>query len=147
MEYGAMEFRGAPGVMEQLQRVLADSIAQQLEGYGHAHAEAQLLATVALERLNTALQVRDEPGTEFARMTPSDLGTLWEELRAAGAGRLLLDIRPASDPAAAERGEIAVNVVEVERRSEWGAGDFIEDSAFELHLRREELLARLSQTN
>lgn len=142
-----MESGTAAGVMERLQRVLADSIAQQLEGYGHGHAEAQLLAAVALERLNTALQVRDEPGTEFARMAPSDLGTLWEELRAAGAGRLLLDIRPASDPAAAERGEIAVNVVEVERRSEWGAGDFIEDSAFELHLRREELLARLSQTN
>ncbi len=142
-----MDSHSAGGVMERLQRVLTDSIAQQLEGYGHEHAEAQLLAAVALERLHTVLQVRDEPGTEFARMAPGDLSTLWEELRAAGAGRLLLDIRPASDPAAAERGDVAVNVVEVERRAEWGTGDFIEDSAFELHLRRTELLDRLSRTN
>lgn len=138
---------GEGRVMERLQQVLAESIAQQLEGYGHGHTEAQLLAALALERLHTVLQVRDEPGTEFARMQPGDLSTLWEELRSAGAGRLLLDIRPASDPQAAERGDIAVNVVEVERREDWGAGDFIEDSAFEMHLRREELLARLSRTN
>ena len=143
MEYG----REPHSPLERLQRVLADSIAAQLQGYGHPQAEAELLAGVALGRLSTLLQVRDEPGTEFARMRAADLGTLWEELRAAGAGELMLDIRPASDPEAAARGDIAVRVVEVERRAEWGAGDFVEDSAFELHLRRDELLGQLKRLN
>lgn len=143
MEYG----NETHSPLEHLGRVLTDSIAGQLEAYGHDHTEAEWLATLALERLRTLLQVRDEPGTEFARMRPDDLGTLWEELSSAGTGRLLLDIRPASDPAAAERGEVAVSVVEIERRADWGASDFIEDSAFELHLRREELLGRLRQLN
>ena len=143
MEYG----RETDQPLGALSRALADSIARHLETYGHPEPEAQLLAAVALERLSTLLQVRDEPGTEFARMAPGDLGTLWEELRGAGTGRLLLDIRPASDPAAAERGDIAVSVVEVEGRPDWNADTFIEDSAFDLHLRREELLKQLSRMN